>query len=257
MCATSWLPDLTTVMEFAANTVKHQEVQDGQLAALERRAASTPDQLLPLVDAAVGAAVAALPKAKDGEPGRDGAPGPTPGHIREMVTDAVGVAVAALPMAQDGAPGKDGIGVAGALVDRAGTLVVTLSNGEVVQLGKVVGADGQDGAPGRDGFGFEDLEVRHDGGRVFTLEFARGTEIKTFNFTLPLMIYRGIWEVGEFKKGDVVTRAGSAWVALADAAPGDEPGGESNIWQLAVKRGQNGKDGQMKAVPAITPVKVG
>jgi hypothetical protein len=46
-------------------------------------------------------------------------------------------------------------------------------------------------------------------------------------------------------------------MALADAAPGDEPGGESNIWQLAVKRGQNGKDGQMKAVPAITPVKVG
>ncbi len=228
-----------------------------RVAALEGRAAATPDQLLPLVNAAVGAAVGALPKAVDGKDGLDGAPGPTPGQIKEMVQDAVGVAVAALPKAVDGKDGLDGapgVGLAAAFQDGDGHLVVTLSNGQVEKLGVV---KGKDGADGQDGFGFEDLQARHDGGRSFTLEFARGTEVKTFKFTLPLMLYRGIWQAGEFDKGDVVTRAGSAWVALADATPADEPGSGSKIWQLAVKRGQDGKDGQVKPPVSGSPVKVG
>lgn len=237
-------------------------------AALEGRAAATPDQLLPLVDAAVdaavGAAVAALPKAVDGQDGKDGldgAPGPTPGQILEMVVGAVGVAVAALPKAVDGKDGADGVGLAGALQDADGHLVVTLSNGQVNKLGVVKGQDGKDGADGRDGFGFDSLTAKHDGAREFTLVFTRGDEIREFKFTMPLMIYRGIWDpawVGGYAKGDVVTRQGSTWVAVEDTAPGETPGDvASKNWQLAVKRGQNGKDGQMKAVPETVPVQVG
>jgi hypothetical protein len=46
---------------------------------------------------------------------------------------------------KDGADGKDGVGLAGALIDRDGSLVVTLTNGEVKSLGSVVGKDGADG----------------------------------------------------------------------------------------------------------------
>jgi hypothetical protein len=221
--------------------------------------------------AAVEASVEALARraaepGPPGDPGRDGADGATPGQILEMVQDAVGVAVAALPKAVDGtpgAPGADGVGLAGALVDSDGHLVVTLTNGTVKQLCRVVGADGKDGAPGRDGFGFEDLTVEHDGGRKFIFTFTRGTETKQFEFSMPAMIYRGIWDPRElgYSKGDVVTKQGSGWVALEDPAPGDEPGavvpGVTSSWQLAVKRGQNGKDGQLKPPPTSTPVKVG
>ncbi|SEM53810.1 integrin beta 3 [Sphingomonas gellani] len=50
-----------------------------------------------------------------------------------------------------GADGRDGVGMAGALIDRAGNLVLTLTDGTVRELGVVVGRDGVDGAPGEPG----------------------------------------------------------------------------------------------------------
>lgn len=45
----------------------------------------------------------------------------------------------------DGKDGKDGIGIAKAEINADGELVITYTDGEVVNLGKVVGADGKDG----------------------------------------------------------------------------------------------------------------
>lgn len=53
-----------------------------------------------------------------------------------------------------GAPGEMGVGMAGAMIDRSGVLILTLSNGETKDLGNVVGKDGahgKDGADGKDG----------------------------------------------------------------------------------------------------------
>lgn len=50
-----------------------------------------------------------------------------------------------------GERGETGIGMAGAMIDRSGVLVLTLSNGEIRELGQVVGKDGADGANGKDG----------------------------------------------------------------------------------------------------------
>ncbi len=50
-----------------------------------------------------------------------------------------------------GPQGKDGAGVAGAVIDRSGVLILTLSDGRTCELGPVVGKDGADGAQGPQG----------------------------------------------------------------------------------------------------------
>jgi len=48
-----------------------------------------------------------------------------------------------------------------------------------------------------------------------------------------------------YRQGSVVTRGGSAWVAICDVPPNTLPGdGTPDFWQLAVKRGADGKDAQ-------------
>lgn len=57
-----------------------------------------------------------------------------------LVQDAVVKAIDALPKAKDG---ENGAGIAAALIDREGNLILTLSNGETHNLGKVVGKDAE------------------------------------------------------------------------------------------------------------------
>lgn len=64
------------------------------------------------------------------------------------------------------------------------------------------------------------------------------TTISSFKF--PAMIYKDIWKDGEYEHGDVVTWAGSSWHCQADTT--DKPGTSDN-WRLMVKRGSDGKNG--------------
>lgn len=170
---------------------------------------------------------------KDGADGKDGAPG-SPGERGEK--------------GEPGLNGKDGVGLAGAVIDRSGSLVVTLTDGTTRELGQVVGRDGQEGAngqdgkDGRDGFGFDDLDVTHDGGRGFTFRFTRGDQVKEFGFTVPVMLYHGVYKEGSrHARGDTVTFGGSLWHCNADTD--EKPGDGSAGWTLAAKRGRDGKDG--------------
>lgn len=52
---------------------------------------------------------------------------------------------------EQGNCGRDGVGVAGAIIDRSGVLVLTLTDGTTRDLGMVVGKDGADGAQGPQG----------------------------------------------------------------------------------------------------------
>ena len=54
----------------------------------------------------------------------------------------------------DGADGKDGVGIADAIVNSNGELVLTLSNGASLNLGSVIGSKGDAGEPGKDGTSF-------------------------------------------------------------------------------------------------------
>ena len=213
------------------------------------------------VEAMVKAAVDALPPPRDGKDGRS----VTPEELAPMVAEEVRRAVAALP------PPNDGVGVAGAVIDRDGCLVLTLSDGDVKNLGPVVGRDADQAAiaemvraevakipppkDGRDGFGFEDLTVEHDGERGVTLRFVRGEETKEFAFRLPVVLDRGIWREGTaYEKGDAVTWGGSLWIAQQDGVT-DKPDAGGPGWRLAVKRGRDGKDGTVVPRAPVGPIK--
>lgn len=225
---------------------------------------------------AIQRAVAALPTPKDGEPGRDGIDGKDadPAEIRRMIDMALVAAVAELPKPVDGksigvedvrplleelvrqipAPknGRDGVGLAAALIDRDGRLVLTLSDGSTHSLGVVVGRDGDPGMPGRDGQDgkdggrFEEIEVNFDGERTFSLAFVREGERREFGaFIVPAAIYRGVWRSGAYEQGDAVTFGGSIFIAKRATSAKPETSGDD--WQLAVKRGRDGKDAKVSA----------
>jgi len=52
---------------------------------------------------------------------------------------------------EDGTDGKDGVGISGAAIESDNHLVLTLSNGDTIDVGVVVGADGKNGVDGADG----------------------------------------------------------------------------------------------------------
>jgi hypothetical protein len=165
---------------------------------------------------------------KDGVDGRDGAHGP-----RGEKGDP-------------GMHGKDGVGVAGAVIDRDGTLVLTLSDGTAKTLGPVVGAPGPAGKDGVDGLGFDDVTVEFDGERTFTIKAIRGDRTKDLGtFSVPVPIWRGTWEEGKsYYKHDEVTWGGGVFQAIEDTTA--KPGladAASRAWVLKVKRGAPGATG--------------
>lgn len=233
-----------------------------------------PVQIRSLVDMAVADAVAALPVPQDGK-------SIEPDAVHEMVRAAVVDAVAGLPPAEPGRTvtveeiqplvaaeveravssiphPRDGVGVAGALIDREGSLVVTLSNGDVVDLGRVVGRDADpdamaqlvqtsvDAIPrpkdGKDAFGLEDFDaILLDDSRTIRMSFTQANITHEHDLAIPAMIYRDVWKDGAaYEVGDTVTWAGSLWHCGIPTA--EKPGEGSAAWTLAVKRGRNGKD---------------
>lgn len=216
-----------------------------------------PAAIRDMVAAEVSAAVAALPRPKDGK-------SVSAADVAPMVAEEVGKAVAALPKP------RDPVGVAGAVIDRAGSLVLTLSDGSHKDLGPVVGKDVDEDVvaalvmsavakiptpkDGRDGFGFDDMSLAHDGERSFTLRFARGDQVKEFAFDVPVVIDRGVWREGQYAKGDAVTWGGSLWIAREATAEKPET---SAAWRLAVKRGRDGKDAPSLPKAAPSPIRAG
>lgn len=177
----------------------------------------------------VSEAVDALPKPEDGKSVTVEDVQPL---IDERVSVAVSEAVKALPAPKDG---KDGVGVAGALIDRDGGLVLTLTDGTQRDLGAVVGKDGEPGKDGLDGLGFDDMDmvVADDG---VALVFARGEQKKAF--ALPIVFDRGVFKADTaYRKGNGVTWGGQFWIAQKDNPEG-KPDASSD-WRLAVKKGRD------------------
>lgn len=203
----------------------------------------TPEDVAPMVAAEVAKAVAAIPAPKDGE---------TVEIAIEDITDAVLRAPGAIEAAvskhleaNPPAPGKDGVGLAGAVIDRDGALVVTLTSGETKNLGPVVGRDGKDGAD------FTDFDIDYDGDRTITIK-GRGGEITK---RVPVPLDRGYWREGmACEKGDIVTEGGSAWIARRDtkAKPALE---HKDDWRLFARKGRDGRDGR-NGVDKTAPAKV-
>lgn len=195
------------------------------------------DGLAALVARAVAGHFEANP-VQPGKDGRDGAPGPQGPQG---------------PAGEKGIDGADGVGLAGAIIDRDGGLVVTTTKGEAIPLGVVVGKDGAPGKDGRDGFSLDDLQIEDDADGTITLRFVRGDLVREKQVRYPRGD-RGVYRGDEvYRKGDGVTYGGSWWVAQKDAPEGAP--GLSGDWRLAVKKGRDGKDGR-NGIDKTAPVKV-
>jgi hypothetical protein len=186
---------------------------------------------------------------RDGQDGADGAPGLQGGKGDRGETGppgpdgAPGISIIG-EKGEKGDAGRDGVGLAGAVIDREGALVVTMTDGATKALGLVVGAKGADGRDGLNGMGFGELVAEHDGERTFTLKAVDGEQVKSLGtFSIPVPLYRGVYQTGQlYEAGDEVTWDGSMWIAKADTrnTPGE---GKESGWQLAVKRGKQGVSG--------------
>lgn len=191
------------------------------------------------IEAAVKAAVEALPAPKDG---RDADP-----VTEQRLAGAVAKHLAENPPQA----GADGVGLAGAMIDRAGELVITTTKGEAVRLGRVVGEDGKDGL---DGISFETAAGEYDVARGFVITLGAGE--RRAELVLPYMVHRGFHRDGlGMKAGQSVTHDGALWIAKRDNA--SRPCLENaDDWILAARKGRDGKDGKNARGPA-EPVKLG
>ena len=172
-------------------------------------------------------------------------------ELREVVIrEYVEPAIKAIPVPENGKDGRDGangINLAGMMIDRVGHLQATLSNGEIKDLGPIMGADG---------LGFEDLRVDQKSAREFSLVFERQGREKRFDFTLPVVLDAGVYKSGMiYAKGDGVTYGGSYWIAKEDG-PLTTPGAGSD-WRLSVKKGRDAREPVKTVEPNKNPVKIG
>jgi len=189
-----------------------------------------------VIELAVKAAVDALPAPKDG---RDADP---------VTDEQLAAQVAKHLTANPPQAGADGVGLAGAMIDRGGELVITTTKGDAVKLGKVVGEDG------RDGLSFESAAGVYDAERGFVITLGAGD--RRAELVLPYMVHRGFHRDGMgMKAGQSITHDGALWIAKRDNA--SRPCLEnSEDWILAARKGRDGKDGKSVKVPA-GPVKLG
>lgn len=198
-------------------------------------------------------------KGIDGKDGRDGKDCDMDA-VKAMIADAV----KAVPVihGKDGRDGKDGekgergekgadgVGAAGAILDRDGALVLTMSNGEAKNLGVVVGKDGKDGVNGKDGadglslesFDLEYLDESHE----IRIKASAAGRVKEIRFPAGGLRPGGYWREG------TKAQAGEAWVHdgsmyIAKHPTTSKPDARSEDWIIAARRGRDGERGQKGA----------
>ncbi|WP_159876652.1 MULTISPECIES: phage portal protein [unclassified Raoultella] len=212
--------------------VLKQAVDDavGALPPAQDGRSVTPEDVRPLLQELVTAAVGEIPVPRDGKDY-------DPAVLKQAVDDAVG----ALPPAQDG---RDALHL---------ELQPFIDEGKSYPRGSYATHNGglwraYEKTHGLRGWecivdGVSAVDISMDGQRNFTVTVNRASgasEKKAFD--IPAMVYRGVFKSGdEYLPGDTVTWAGSLWHCdeITQDKPG-EPG--SKGWTLAAKRGRDGRD---------------
>lgn len=175
---------------------------------------------------AIDVAVKAIPVPKDGRDGRDGKDGVDGKDGRD---------------GERGEKGADGVGLAGAMLDRDGELLVTMTNGEVKKLGAVVGRDGRDGKDGVDGIGFDSFEMEYlEETHEVRIKAAAAGRVKEIRFPAGGISLGGYWRDGSKAKAlQVFSLDGNAYVAKRDTSAKPSPASED--WVLMSRKGRDGE----------------
>lgn len=255
----------------------------------------TVDDVRPMLDDAIKAvreeaqqavdiAIKAMPAPKDGRDGKDGEKGEA-GKDAVVDVDAIvkravealppvveGAVVAHLtkhppaagkdgergPQGEKGAGGADGIGVAGAMIDRDGVLLITTSSGDVKTLGVVVGKDGRDGQDGKDGLSLDSFEMEYlPETHEMAVRASAAGRVKEVRYPAGGVRPGGYWRDGtKAKAGEAWVHDGSLWIAIKDTS--GKPETKSADWIIAARKGRDGERGAAGkdgAPPA--PIKLG
>lgn len=164
-----------------------------------------------------------------------------------IIADQVKAAVSAIELPKPADP----IGVAGAMIDRDGALQITLSNGEVKNLGRVEGKDGVDGLSLAE-FDMQYIEETHE----VELRAVCGTRTKSVRFPAGGIRPAGYWREG------TKAQANEAWVHdgsmyIAKRATSAKPESKSDDWLIAARRGRDGETVIRQAQTPAQPIKLG
>jgi len=137
--------------------------------------------------------------------------------------------------------------VAGAMIDREDCLLLTLTNGEVKNLGRVVG---------KDGVSFEDFTLAYDTENQEVVVKARSGDVtKEVRAPIRGITLGGYWRDGtKAKAQEAWSYGGCLWVAKCDTS--SKPDTTSEDWLLAARKGRDG-EGVERAAPTTGPVKLG
>ena len=97
----------------------------------------------------------------------------------------------------------------------------------------------KDGKDGKDGLSLDAFKADWvDDGRAIEISMQAGQRVEKAILKMPTIIYRGTYKPGSNHcMGDAITYGGSLWIAKRDNI---EAPGNSDAWQLAVKRGKDG-----------------
>lgn len=139
----------------------------------------------------------------------------------------------------------DGVGLAGAMIDRDGALVVTLTNGEIKTLGPVVGKDGKDGVS-LDSFEMSYMPEAHE----VSLKAVCGQRTQETRYPAGGIRPAGYWREGtKAKAGEAWVHDGSTWYAIKDCA--STPSTKDDNWIIGARKGRDGERGQRGADNAV------
>lgn len=189
-----------------------------------------------VVKALVDEAVKAVPviNGKDGSDGKDGINGKDGDR--------------GLP----GEKGADGLGLAGAMIDRAGALQITLTNGEVKSLGPVVGKDGTNGV---DGIGFESFELEYlPESHEIAVKASAAGRVKELRYPAGGIRPGNYWREGtKAKAAEAWVHDGSLWIATKDTTT--KPDASGSDWIIAARKGRDGERGQ-KGIDGAQPAPI-
>ncbi len=200
------------------------------------------EALAPLIDLMVAEAVAKYFAANPVQHGRDGEDG---ADGRDGADGERGPQGEKGEPGSNGVDGKDGVGLADALIDRDGALVLTMTDGRAKTLGVVIGRDGAAGADGRDGLSMVDVSRIYDAETHEVVErWTVAGEAKELRYPAGGIRPGGFWREGmKCYALQAITHDGALWIAKRDTAA--RPCLENaDDWQLAARKGRDGRDGK-------------
>jgi hypothetical protein len=188
-------------------------------------------------------ALEALPKPKDGKDGDS----VHPDTVARMIREEVAKALAEMPKPEDGEDGLDALEI---------DFIPEIDQERKYPKGSYACHKGgvwraYKSTEGMDGWeciwlGVAEQGIEQVDDRTWKVYSVKSNDERIEQLIkFPVVLDRGVWKPEtKYEQGDGATYAGSYWIAQKDNVD-SKPDSGNGDWRLAVKRGQNGRDGDV------------